>query len=239
MNLYPAIDLFQGKVVRLSRGDFAKETVYSHQPEEQASEWEKQGARWLHVVDLEGAKSGEPANLSVVLKIRQRVGCKIQFGGGMRHYETVKKVLDAGIDRVVIGTKALDEAFFSKLIRDFGPRIAVGLDARAGMVQTDGWLKESGVTVQELLKQFNDYGLGTVIYTDIQKDGMLEGPNFEGLNDVLRWTRASVILSGGIASVENVEACAQIKAQNFEGVIIGKALYEKRFTLNEAVRYQS
>lgn len=236
MILYPAIDLYKGKVVRLSRGDFQAETVYSKDPPAQAKVWESQGAQWVHVVDLEGAKTGELRNLSWVLKIRQTVGCSLQVGGGLRRAEDVELLLREGINRVVIGTKALDQKFFLGLLERFGSQIAVSLDTREGRVQTEGWLKESGESLESMLKRFNELALSTVIYTDIARDGMLQGPNLEGLAQVLEWSRSRVILSGGISVLADIEQCRQLKQTNFDGVIMGKALYEKRFELRDAIR---
>lgn len=239
MILYPAIDLYQGKVVRLSRGDFQAETVYSMDPPAQAKTWESEGADWIHVVDLEGAKTGELRNLSWVLKIRQTVGCSLQVGGGLRKAEDVELLLKEGVNRVVIGTKALDQKFFLDLLERFGSQVAVSLDTREGRVQTEGWLKESGESLESMLKRFNEFALSTVIYTDIARDGMLQGPNLEGLAQVLEWSRSRVILSGGISVLSDIEQCRNLKQPNFDGVIMGKALYEKRFELRDAVRAAS
>lgn len=235
MNIYPAIDLYEGKVVRLVRGDYNQQTVYSERPEEFAREWEAQGAEWLHVVDLEGAKTGRITNREALINIRKAVGCKIEFGGGLRDTETVRGVLADGIDRVVIGTKAMDEPFLTAVLREFGGRVAIGMDVRSGEVQMEGWLKAGGRSLHAAIEFLNNFPVETLIYTDIQKDGMLGGPNFPGLLDVLRKAKSRVILSGGIGSLEDVQAASQISAENFEGAIIGKALYEKKFTVREAI----
>lgn len=235
MNLYPAIDLYDGKVVRLVRGDFQNLTVYSKDPASMAKEWAAQGAAWIHVVDLEGAKTGVLKNLPSLLEIRKAVKCRIQFGGGLRSLEQMDEVVQAGIDRIVLGTKALDETFFQTALEKFKSKLAVGLDTRNGVVQTQGWLESGGADLKAALQRFNDFPLETIIYTDIQKDGMLKGPDFTGLADVLETSRAKIILSGGVSSLEDIEQCAKIKAKNFEGAIIGKALYEKRFSLTDAL----
>ncbi len=236
MNLYPAIDLFKGEVVRLQRGDFNQKTVYSDKPEVVASDWENQGARWLHIVDLEGAKTGIPANVPSLEKIRNKVRCRIQYGGGVRKAEDIRKIVKCGADRVVIGTKALDPDFLAAVLDEFGGRIAVGLDVREGVVQTEGWLA-AGRKVDDLVKDLNRTPLETVIYTDIQKDGMLAGPNFDQLKKLLKRCHARVILSGGVAGIEDIAECGRLKQKNFEGAIIGKALYEKKFTLREALKF--
>ena len=235
MRIYPAIDLYEGKVVRLARGDFQKQTVYSEAPEEIAREWERQGAEWLHIVDLEGAKTGILKNLQALAKIRGAVRCKIQFGGGLRKLEDAQKVLKSGIDRIVLGTKALDEAFFKKAIRRFAAKVAVGLDIRNDRVQTEGWLAEGEISLPAALKHFNQFAVETLIYTDIQKDGMMEGPDFFRLSEVLSNTQARVILSGGVGGLADVERSAHVKRSNFEGLIIGRALYEKKFSLRQAI----
>lgn len=234
MNLYPAIDLYEGKVVRLVRGDFQNLTVYSNDPAAQAQEWEKQGAVWIHTVDLEGAKTGILKNFASLLKIRQTVKCRIQFGGGLRSLDQIQQVLDAGVDRVVLGTKALDGDFFEKALHRYAAKLAVGLDVREGMVQTQGWLESGGANLELALQRFNDFPLETIIYTDIQKDGMLKGPDFDGLRRVLEMSRSNVILSGGVSSLEDIRMCTQRPEKNFEGAIIGKALYDKKFSLKEA-----
>ncbi len=235
MNLYPAIDLYEGKVVRLVRGDFQNLTVYSNDPAAIAREWETQGAVWIHAVDLEGAKTGVLKNLSSLVQIRKAVKCRIEFGGGLRSLEQMQEVIDAGIDRIVLGTKALDETFFQKALQTFGRQIAVGLDVRNGVVQTQGWLESGGANLETSLRRFNDFPLETIIYTDIQKDGMLKGPDFEGLANVLKISHANIILSGGVSSLEDVQKCAKLTEKNFEGAIIGKALYEKKILLHDAL----
>lgn len=235
MNLYPAIDLYEGQVVRLTKGDFAQKTVYSNDPGSKASEFEKAGTHWIHIVDLEGAKTGVLKNLKSLETIRAKVKCKLQFGGGMRSVEAIEAALKAGADRVVVGTKALDAAFFSKTLTQFGPKIAVGIDVKDDIVQTKGWVESSGLTLAKALEIFNAEGVETLIFTDISKDGMLQGPNFDKLDWVMARSKSRVILSGGISTLDDIKRCAAIKEKNFEGPIIGKALYEKQFTLEQAV----
>jgi phosphoribosylformimino-5-aminoimidazole carboxamide ribotide isomerase len=236
MNLYPAIDLYEGQVVRLQKGDFDKRTVYSKDPSAFAKKWEDAGASWIHVVDLEGAKTGKQKNLQHLLKIRKSVKCRIQFGGGLRSVETIDSVLKQGIDRVVVGTKAMDLSFLEEALPKFGKKIAIGLDVRDGVVQTQGWLDAGNPTLRDALDQLNNFNVETVIYTDIQKDGMLEGPNFGELEKVLKSTKARVILSGGISQMEDLRKCREIRQKNFDGVIVGKALYEDKVNLTEALK---
>ncbi|MFA5159963.1 MAG: 1-(5-phosphoribosyl)-5-[(5-phosphoribosylamino)methylideneamino]imidazole-4-carboxamide isomerase [Candidatus Omnitrophota bacterium] len=236
MNLYPAIDLFQGKVVRLTRGDYNACVVYSTDPVATAKNWEQEGAQWIHVVDLEGAKTGMLTNDASLAAICQNVKAKVQFGGGLRHIEDIEKVLSLGVSRVVLGTKALDKTFLEEAILRFRERVAVGLDVRRDRVKTAGWMRDGNITLSEALKLFDQLDLATLIYTDIEKDGILQGPNWEKLSTVLAHTRTRVILSGGVSQLSDIEKCHAITEQNFEGVIIGKALYEKRFRLSEAAR---
>ena len=236
MNLYPAIDLYQGKVVRLTQGDYNSCVVYSKDPAATAKTWEQEGARWIHVVDLEGAKTGALTNEAPLAAICQNVKAKIQFGGGLRRIQDIEKVFALGVSRVVLGTKALDKTFLEEAILKFKKKIAVGLDVRRDQVKTAGWMRHGDMTLQEALSFFNELGVSTLIYTDIEKDGVLQGPNWEKLSLVLANTQSRVILSGGIGQISDIEKCRALQAPNFEGVIIGKALYEKRFQLSEAVR---
>ncbi len=235
MNLYPAIDLYEGQVVRLQKGDFNQKTVYSSDPAAFAKKWEDQGAQWLHVVDLNGAKSGELKNLSSLEKIRKAVKCRIEMGGGLRSVEAIRQVLELGMNRAIVGTRALDEKFLQIILDTFGNKIALGLDAKDGYLQTQGWLAQ-GLTLEDALKKLNEYPVSTVIYTDIHKDGMLAGPNFDGLEKVLNVTKSNVILSGGVSSMEDLIQCSNLTQKNFEGAIIGKALYEGKIHLEAAVK---
>lgn len=236
MNLYPAIDLFQGKVVRLTQGDFNTCRVYSNDPVETAKAWEQEGAQWIHVVDLEGAKSGQLANGISLSAICRAVKARIEFGGGLRTFEDIQRVLNLGVSRAVIGTKALDQDFLAAMVEKFGDQLAVGLDVRRDHAKTGGWMRDGNITLQEALTLFNQIGVRTLIYTDIEKDGCLRGANWEKLSTVLASTKARVILSGGIGQLTDIEKCRNIKESNFEGVIVGKALYDKHFTLTEAFK---
>ncbi len=236
MNLYPAIDLYQGKVVRLTQGDYNSCVVYSKDPGAMAKVWEQEGAQWIHVVDLEGAKTGSLTNEASLKAICQSVKAKIQFGGGVRSLKDIETILGMGVSRVILGTKALDKTFLEGALLKFGDKIAVGLDVRRDQVKTAGWMCDGNMTIREALTLFDQLGVSTLIYTDIEKDGVLAGPNWEKLAVVLANTQSRVILSGGISQISDIEKCRDIRAPNFEGVIIGKALYDKRFQLSEAVR---
>lgn len=236
MILYPAIDLLGGKVVRLKRGNYNEAVVYSDHPEEIACHWQSQGAAWIHVVDLDGAKSGHPGNLPALKKIRNSIKCKIQFGGGVRSLAQINQLLAEGVDRVVIGTKALEPSFLKSASQQYGKNLAVGLDIRGGRVQVQGWLKESRVKLEQALEMLNATRVEMLIYTDIQRDGMLTGPNVEGLKNVLKLSSCKVILSGGTSELKDLEALKIIQNKKLEGVIIGKALYENKFELGEALK---
>ncbi|MFZ5803018.1 MAG: 1-(5-phosphoribosyl)-5-[(5-phosphoribosylamino)methylideneamino]imidazole-4-carboxamide isomerase [Candidatus Omnitrophota bacterium] len=236
MILIPAIDLYQGRVVRLERGDYARQSVYSAEPGQVAREWEAQGADWIHVVDLEGARSGRVTCLDELKQIRASVHCRIEFGGGVRDFETLRQLAGTGVDRVVIGTKALDGKFLDRALHEFGGRLAVGIDIRDGYVRTQGWLSDTQRTVDSMLEALDKLGVKTLIVTDIRQDGMLQGPNLGLIENVLAKTQAQVVLSGGIASLEDIRKIAGIRAPHFEGAIIGKALYERKFELKEAIQ---
>lgn len=236
MNLYPAIDIYQGKVVRLTQGDYNACTVYSKDPAAMARAWEQEGAKWIHVVDLEGAKTGALTSEASLEAVCRSVKAKVQFGGGVRNMKDIEKVLEIGVSRVVLGTKALDGNFLGEALSLFGEKIAVGMDVCRDQVKTTGWLRDGNITLPEALKLFEQFGVATIIYTDIEKDGVLKGPNWDKLSQVLGSTKSRVILSGGVSQLSDIEKCRTITAPNFEGVIIGKALYDKRFQLSEAVR---
>ncbi|MFA6599436.1 MAG: 1-(5-phosphoribosyl)-5-[(5-phosphoribosylamino)methylideneamino]imidazole-4-carboxamide isomerase [Candidatus Omnitrophota bacterium] len=236
MNLYPAIDLFEGKVVRLSRGDYDRMTVYSEDPSEVARRWESQGAGWLHVIDLEGARAGEIRNEDSLRRIRKETRCRVQFGGGLRTMEAIERVLALGVSRIILGTRALEEDFLREAVERFGPAVAVSLDAQDGRVRTEGWLSGREISLPEAVRIAEEQMIGTLITTDIKKDGMLQGPNLESLSEILAGAKAQVILAGGIAGLEDIRRCAAIRHPHFDGIIVGKALFEPGFSLSQALR---
>ena len=233
MNIYPSVDIKGGKCVRLAQGDFAKETVYLENPVDAAKMWESQGAKWIHVVDLDGAKSGVPGNFDVICDIRKAVSANIQVGGGIRNINTVKNYLCLGINRVIFGYSAIaDLTLIRETIDKFGTdKVAVGIDVRHNQVAIEGWTKSSGVTLETALRQLRDIGVETMIYTDISRDGMMKGPNFSGIEKVLSFGDFSVIASGGIASLKDLEQLALYEQKGLEGAIIGKALYSGALNL--------
>lgn len=236
MNIYPAIDLLEGKVVRLKKGNFGEVKVYSDNPAYFAKKWTQEGAKWIHVVDLDGAKSGLSANKSSLKSICESTPAKIQFGGGIRSIDDISKALDLGVTRVVLGTKALDPKFLEEVTEKFEGRIALGLDVRLGKVKTEGWIKEENLSLEDAINTFNQYNIEAIIYTDIEKDGVLEGPNWERLLFVLDKSKSNIILSGGISNFSDIEKCAKIKEPNFDGMIIGKALYDEKILLADAIK---
>ena len=239
MELYPAIDLRDGKCVRLRQGDYAQETVYGGDPVAIAQEFEEDGARWIHVVDLDAARTGRPENRDVVAEIAAQVGIPVQSGGGIRDEFSAEALLERGVARIVIGTAALEQPRLVRRLASRHPgRIAVGLDARSGEAAVRGWTEGSGVTVLEAISWFDDAGVAAFIVTDIARDGMLTGPDVEGLAAVLEKTRAEVIASGGVGSLDDLSALAALEmaGRSLGGVIVGKAIYEGVFTVSEALR---
>lgn len=236
MLIIPAIDLHDGVVVRLTKGIFGSEVVYSKSPADVMQKWQREGAELVHVVDLDGAKDGVGRNLGSLKNILAVAKAKIQFGGGLRTFEAVSEILTAGVWRAVVGTKAFDFDLLKKLVARFKDHIAVGIDVRDGIIQTHGWqTQDSSLSVQEFCQKLEQIGVVTVICTDVSRDGTLTGPNINFINDLLDVTSMNIILSGGVSNLSDIRKVAKIKAKNLEGIIIGKALYEKRFTLQEAI----
>jgi phosphoribosylformimino-5-aminoimidazole carboxamide ribotide isomerase len=235
MRVIPAIDVKDGRCVRLRQGDMAAETVYSEDVPSIAARWQQQGADLIHVVDLNGAVDGEPKNLPQIEAVMKAVNAKMQVGGGIRTMHTVRRYLQAGVARVVLGTAALmDRAFLTQACREFPRRILLGLDARDGQVAVKGWTSLSATKATDLLKELAGFDLGAVIYTDIARDGMLGGPNLDALREVVELSSFPVIASGGITSIEDLEA-VQSLGPRVEGAIIGKALYDGKLDYREAL----
>ena len=236
MRLYCAVDVLGGRCVRLRQGDYGAETVYDDDPVARAVEMADQGAGWIHVVDLDGARSGRPDNASVVAAIAAAVDVPVQAGGGVRTGETAEAWFAAGVERVVLGTAALrDPGLVSDLARSH--RVAVGLDARSGDVATDGWLKSSGRSVLEVARGFDAAGVDAFIVTEISRDGTLEGPDLAGLAAMLEATDVDVVASGGVGSLADLRALAALEGaggRRLDGVVVGTALYEGRFSVAEA-----
>jgi phosphoribosylformimino-5-aminoimidazole carboxamide ribotide isomerase len=241
MIIYPAIDIKGGRCVRLSQGRADQETVYSENPAEVAVQFKKAGAQWVHVVDLDGAFSGESQNLSVVRGIAA-LGMKVELGGGLRTRLAVERALGIGATRVVIGTRAAEsEAFVSELVKLFGDRIAVGIDAKNGQVAVKGWVDTTNTSALAMAKRMDALGVRTLIYTDISTDGMLTGPNLPAQEAMLLAVKCRVIASGGVSQQNDVDLLNTLakKHANLDGVIIGKAIYEKRVDLAQALKTAS
>lgn len=233
MIIYPAIDIKDGKCVRLRQGSFKEVTVYFENPLDAARKWKDAGAKYLHVVDLDGARSGSPKNLDIVSGIVKQLDLKVQLGGGIRTLQSIETVLGMGVSRVILGTAAVkDPELVEEAVERFGECIVVGIDARNGRVATDGWEDASGYSAIELAGQMERIGVKTVIYTDIEKDGMLEGPNFEAIRSMKEATGLEVIASGGVAGIHDI---VRLKETGADGVIAGKALYTGALDLAEAL----
>jgi phosphoribosylformimino-5-aminoimidazole carboxamide ribotide isomerase len=231
----PAIDLKDGRCVRLRQGNMAAETVYSDDVRSVATKWQEAGATVIHVVDLNGAVDGEPRNLPQIEAVMRAVGVKVQVGGGIRNLATVRRYLNAGVSRVVLGTAALtDREFLEQACKEFPRRILLGLDARDGKVAVKGWTAVSETTTIDLLKELSGYAIGAVIYTDISRDGMLSGPNMPALKEVVEYSAFPVVASGGITRVEDLKA-VQALGPRIEGAIVGKALYDGKLDYRVAV----
>ena len=237
MDLYPAIDLRGGRCVRLHQGDYGQETVYGDDPVAQAVAFADAGAGWIHVVDLDAARTGTPENRATVAAIAAAVTVPVQTGGGVRSVEAAEALFGAGVERVVIGTAALkDPDLVRTLAADH--RVAVGLDARSGEVATDGWLEGSGRTVLEVARSFAEVGVDAFVVTDIARDGTLEGPDVEGLAAVLGAVDTEIIASGGVGTLADLATLAEVRAggRSLHGAIVGRAIYQGAFDVADAVR---
>ncbi|MCG3176111.1 MAG: 1-(5-phosphoribosyl)-5-[(5-phosphoribosylamino)methylideneamino] imidazole-4-carboxamide isomerase [Candidatus Omnitrophica bacterium] len=233
----PAIDLRGGKAVRLFKGDFDRETVYADAPADVAAVFEEQGARRLHVVDLDGARDGAQANMDAVRAILRRVKVPVELGGGLRDLGSAHRALEAGVRWVIFGTQAcLDPGFLKEALREFGERAIIGIDAVRGQVATDGWRKVTELRARGLAESVSSLGGRTIIYTDIDRDGALTGPNLKELGTMLDLGGIGVIASGGVSSLDDLRALEALRKPNLLGAIIGKALYEKKFSVADAVR---
>jgi phosphoribosylformimino-5-aminoimidazole carboxamide ribotide isomerase len=234
MIIYPAIDLKDGKCVRLYKGDMNQSTIFNNSPANQAKYFEDQGFKFIHVVDLDGAIIGNSANEESVKQILNSVKIPVQLGGGIRNIEAIEKWLNLGISRIIIGTAALKNPELVKLAaRKFPKKIVVGIDAKNGMVAVEGWVSESNISVVELAKKFEDAGVAAIIYTDINRDGTLTGVDLEGTKKLAESINISVIASGGVASIKDIKQLQNLEKYGVEGVIVGKALYEKKIDISE------
>ena len=233
MILFPAIDLYEGKAVRLFKGDYAQMTVYSEHPEEIGKDFAACGATHAHLVDLEGAKSGETPNLDTVIRIRESSGLFCEIGGGIRSMEVVKRYLDAGLDRVILGTAAVeDERFLTAAVEKYGERIAVGADVRDGFIAVKGWTEKSAIGLMDFCRKMEKIGVKTLICTDISRDGAMRGTNREMYRELSEELGLQITASGGVSSLEDVES---LREMNLYGAIIGKAYYTGDIDLKKAL----
>jgi phosphoribosylformimino-5-aminoimidazole carboxamide ribotide isomerase len=232
--LYPAIDIRDGHAVRLVQGDYDREMAYDDDPVEAARRWEAEGARWLHVVDLDGARAGHPVNLEHVRRIVAAVGIPIQLGGGLRDSTKVEQAISSGAERVVLGTAAVrDPELAEAIAAAHGDRVVVSVDAKQGKVAAEGWTEDSEVGPAELVTRLSERGVSRFVYTPVEADGLMEGPESAGLAEICAATPGELIYSGGVGSVDDLRALAALEIENLNGVIVGRALYERRFTVGE------
>jgi phosphoribosylformimino-5-aminoimidazole carboxamide ribotide isomerase len=235
--LFPAIDLKDGLCVRLQQGDMARATIFNRDPAAQAHIFETQGFRNLHVVDLDGAFAGKPKNVTAVERILETVGLCVQLGGGIRDMKTIEGWLEKGVNRVIIGTAAVrDPALVKEAAKRFPKRVAVGLDAKDGKVAVEGWAETSELTALEIAKRFEDAGVAAIVYTDVSRDGMLKGINWDGTIALAEAISTPVVASGGLASIDDIKAMTEPRARKLEGAIAGRALYDGRLDAAEALQ---
>ena len=237
MLILPAIDILKGSAVRLTQGDFNKSKVYSLYPEEIAVKWQEAGAEFLHVVDLDGAKQGALANIFAVKRIVETVNIPVEVGGGIRHLSDIENLLDIGVNRVIIGSAAVENPdFLQEAADNFGDQIVVGIDAREGIVAVHGWSDSGEMDAKELAASIGDFGISTIIYTDISRDGMLNGIDAAHVADIAKHAGINVIASGGVSSLDDIKNLKAYESSGIVGVIIGKALYEGVIDLAEALK---
>ena len=234
MILYPAIDVRDGKAVRLTHGDFDAETVYNDDPLAAATAWVGAGARFLHVVDLDGAKHGEPRSIEHLRRIVHGTGVPVQYGGGLRTVDAVREALRAGAERVIVGTAALrDVDFLDEILATWGPRIVVSVDVRGGKIAIAGWTQVTDMPAADAIRRLNDRGVASFVYTDADRDGALGGPSLGDVATIAAAVRGHFLYAGGVGSLDHLRALRGLRQVNLSGVIVGKALYERRFTIAE------
>ncbi len=233
MRLYPAIDMIDGKCVRLVQGDYSQKSTFSDNPVEVACRWQREGGEFIHLVDLDGARSGDMPNFDTIINIAKQLDIPIEVGGGIRDMGAVEKYLDNGIARVIIGTSAIkNPEFVKQAVKKYGDRIAVGIDAKDGMVAISGWEEVSSVSAIKLAKEMEEIGVKTIIYTDIATDGMLNGPNVDAMKEMAETVDINVVASGGVTTYEDL---MNLSKTGVEGAIIGRALYTGHIELEKAI----
>ena len=237
MKIFPAIDIKDKKCVRLVKGDFDNKTEYKMSPVEQAGKFNDHGFKNLHIVDLDGALTGKTINLDIIQEIVIKFDLKIEIGGGVRNFESIQKYTDAGVEKVILGSAAInDKNFLKEACEKFPNRIALGLDAKDGYLSVSGWKENSNKLTLDYLREVNDYGASRLIYTDINRDGMKQSPNFEETSKVADISNCPVIISGGVSSIEDVKKAKDLKNKNIEGIIVGKSIYDGDIKLEELVK---
>lgn len=237
MDVIPAIDILDGRCVRLYQGDYQKSEVFGEDPVEVAQRWYDQGAKYLHVVDLDGAKEGKPKNLKVIEAIARSIPMRVQMGGGLRDRESIVSVLNSGVSRVILGTAAVESSqLVADICAEFPEQIMIGIDARNGKVATRGWLTNSDVTAVDLAKRMTSVGIAGIIYTDIHRDGTMQGPNIEALRQLAENVDVPVIASGGVSSITDLLNLVSLESVGVKGAIVGKAIYTGDIQLREAIR---
>ena len=237
MKIFPAIDIKNKKCVRLIKGDFDQKTEYKTSPIEQAAKYKDHGFKNLHIVDLDGALTGETVNLDIIQEIVSKFDIKIEIGGGIRNFESIQKYIDAGVEKVILGSAAIkDKFFFKEACSKFPNKIALGLDAKDGYLSISGWKENSNLLTLDFLKEVNDYGATRLIFTDINKDGTKASPNFEETIKVADVSNCPVIISGGVSSINDIRKAKEINNKNIEGIIVGKAIYDGDIKLNKLAK---
>ncbi|MBD1157911.1 1-(5-phosphoribosyl)-5-[(5-phosphoribosylamino)methylideneamino]imidazole-4-carboxamide isomerase [Pelagibacterales bacterium SAG-MED17] len=237
MKIFPAIDIKDKKCVRLVKGDFDNKTEYNMSPVEQAGKYKDHGFKNLHIVDLDGALTGETVNIDIIKEIVGKFDLKIEIGGGVRNFESIQKYADAGVEKVILGSAAIkDKNFLKEACQKFPDKIALGLDAKDGYLSVSGWKENSNLKILDYLKEVNDFGASRLIYTDINRDGMKMSPNFDETENVANNSNCPVIISGGVSSIDDIKKAKEINNKNIEGIIVGKAIYDGDIKLDELVK---
>ena len=237
MKIFPAIDIKDKKCVRLVKGNFQNKIEYETLPVEQAEKFKDHGFKNLHIVDLDGALTGETVNLNIIQEIVTKFDLEIEIGGGVRNFESIEKYIDAGVEKVILGSAAIkDKNFLKEACEKFPNKIALGLDAKDGSLSVSGWKENSNQLTLDYLKEVNDYGVSRLIYTDINRDGMKQGPNFDETIKVADTSNCPVIISGGVSSIDDIKKAKELNNSNIEGIIVGKAIYDGDIKLDELVK---
>ena len=237
MKIFPAIDIKDKKCVRLIKGDFDNKTEYDMSPVEQAGKYKDHGFKNLHIVDLDGALTGETVNIDIIEIIVSKFDLKIEIGGGVRDFDSIQKYTDAGVEKVILGSAAIkDKNFLKEACQKFPDKIALGLDAKDGYLSVSGWKENSNLKTLDYLKEVNDYGASRLIYTDINRDGMKMSPNFDETENVANNSNCPVIISGGVSSIDDIKKAKELGNKNIEGIIVGKAIYDGDIKLDELAK---